>query len=562
MEPGYTAAPEAQAVLSRGDRRAEVAFLAGFRDANGAATGCSLLQYAQQCGVPESTVRHWVSRAQSSGAPKGFVDFVESPEGLVFLHRIVLAAMFVLTQVIGGGVRAVCIFLELSGLWRVVAAGYGTQQVAVKEMEEAIVAFGVDERAKLAAEMAPRDITITQDETFHEQPCLVAMEPVSNFIFVEEHAPDRRAETWANAVERGLKDIPVKVIQSTSDEGSALLRQTRESGAHHSPDLFHPQQDISRATSLPLQRQEKEAKQAASEATLHLGSLINEAEAYQAQPKGPGRPRDYDKQLQSADEEVKVAEAALAKAKANREEVREAARAISQSYHPFDLVTGATRDAATVQADLQAEFTRITQIAETVGLSARCWELLKKAQRLLPQMVKTIDFVHNLIQEKISALDLPPAVEEVVSGLLVPVCYLEEVIRKAPTAEARSKLRTTITSLRALLESPWSALAGLTPTERDLLHRVARECAQIFQRSSSNVEGRNGVLALHHHLIHALSPRKLQALTVIHNYWTTRVDGTTAAERFFGQRHRDLFEHLLAILPPPKRPAARRAVWH
>ncbi len=561
MEPGYSAAPEAQAILSRGDRRAEVAFLAGFRDANGA-TGCSLLQHAQQCGVPESTVRHWVSRAQSSGAPKGFVDFVESPEGLVLLHRIVLAAMFVLTQVIGGGVRAVCIFLELSGLWRVVAAGYGTQQVAVKEMEEAIVAFGVDERVKLAAEMAPRDITMTQDETFHEQPCLVAMEPVSNLILVEEHAEDRRAETWAAAVERGLKDLPVKVIQSTSDEGSALLRQARESGAHHSPDLFHPQQDISRATSLPLRRQEETARQEVSEATLHLESLVDEAEAYQAQPRGPGRPPDYNQRIESADEELMAAEAALAQAKAHREEVREAARAISQSYHPFDLETGATRDAAAVEADLQTQFSRLTQIAEVVGLSARCRALLDKAQRLLPQMVATIAFVHTLIRKKISGLDLTPAVQKVVFGLLIPVCYLEEVIRKAPTAEARSKLRTTITSLCALLESPESALAGLAPTERDLLYRIARECAQLFQRSSSNVEGRNGVLALHHHLIHALSPRKLQALTVIHNYWTTRVDGTTAAERFFGQRHSDLFEHLLATLPPPKRPAARRAVWH
>lgn len=557
MQPGYGTDQKAQAVPARGDRRAEVVLLAGFQEAQ-KNSSCSLLQFAQKSGVPESTVRHWVTRAQASGAPKGFVDFVESPEGLVLLHRIVLAAIFVLTQVVGGGVRSVCRFLELSGLWRVVAAGYGTQQAAVKAMEEAIVAFGEEEQGRLAAKMTPRKITVARDETFHEQPCLVAIEPVSNFILVEEHANDRCTETWAAAMEQGLKDLPVKVIQSTSDEGSALLSLARKSGVHHSPDLFHPQQDISRATSLPLRRQEEDARQAATEAALHLEDLINEAEDYEAQPAGPGRPRDYDRRLEDAHEEQMAAEAALTEASARREEVREAARAISQSYHLFDLKTGAIREDAAVEADLLAQFARMDRVADEVGLSDKCRALLDKARRLLPKMVATIAFVHTLIRNKIAVLDLAPAVEAAVSDLLIPVCYLEEVVRKLPTAEARSALRSTIASLRVLLENPGSPLAGLATDERDLLNRVARECAQLFQRSSSNVEGRNGVLALHHHLIHLLSPRKLQALTVVHNFSITRADSTTAAGRFFGQRHRDLFEHLLTVLPPPKRPAARR----
>ena len=38
-----------------------------------------------------------------------------------------------------------------------------------------------------------------------------------------------------------------------------------------------------------------------------------------------------------------------------------------------------------------------------------------------------------------------------------------------------------------------------------------------------------------------------------------RSDGLTPAERFFEQSHDDLFQYLLLTLPPPKRPAARRA---
>ena len=74
------------------------------------------------------------------------------------------------------------------------------------------------------------------------------------------------------------------------------------------------------------------------------------------------------------------------------------------------------------------------------------------------------------------------------------------------------------------------------------------------------MEGRNGQLSLRHHGLHRLTPRKLGALKVIHNYLVERPDGTTAAERFFGTRPQPLFAWLLARLPLPARPhRSRRA---
>ncbi|WP_353889310.1 DUF6399 domain-containing protein [uncultured Desulfobacter sp.] len=54
--------------------------------------------------------------------------------------------------------------------------------------------------------------------------------------------------------------------------------------------------------------------------------------------------------------------------------------------------------------------------------------------------------------------------------------------------------------------------------ETALLESIAVECAQIFQRSSSCVEGRNGHLSLYHHSLHRLSDRKLEALTAVHEF--------------------------------------------
>ena len=62
---------------------------------------------------------------------------------------------------------------------------------------------------------------------------------------------------------------------------------------------------------------------------------------------------------------------------------------------------------------------------------------------------------------------------------------------------------------------------------------------------------------LRHHGLHKLSDRKLGALTVIHNYYIKRADGTTAADRFFDKKGEDLFEYLLKKMPYPGRSGKR-----
>ena len=74
------------------------------------------------------------------------------------------------------------------------------------------------------------------------------------------------------------------------------------------------------------------------------------------------------------------------------------------------------------------------------------------------------------------------------------------------------------------------------------LKQQAKMLAEVFQRSSSNVEGRNGSLSLRNHQLRGLEhPRKRECLTAVHNLCLTRADGTTAAERFFGQKPCSMF---------------------
>ena len=90
--------------------------------------------------------------------------------------------------------------------------------------------------------------------------------------------------------------------------------------------------------------------------------------------------------------------------------------------------------------------------------------------------------------------------------------------RKAKTAEQRKHICQQAEQMLAGLVGN-TAWENIDSTEQNRLSSAAKKCAQFFQRSSSCVEGRNGYLSLRHHGLHHLSNRKLNALTVIHNYF-------------------------------------------
>ena len=117
-------------------------------------------------------------------------------------------------------------------------------------------------REELASTMPSKPITVCEDETFHPDTCLVAIEPVSNFILLERYVERRDAETWNAEMDQALHGLPVQVVQSSSDQGAALLRHAKDRGAHHSPDVFHPQHDLIQATALALAHRVRRAAEA------------------------------------------------------------------------------------------------------------------------------------------------------------------------------------------------------------------------------------------------------------------------------------------------------------
>lgn len=451
-----------------------------------------------------------------------------------------------------------CQFLELSGLAQFVAPSYGAQRKVTVAMEETITEFGREEQERLSQDMTSKQITVCEDETFHPSVCLVAIDPVSNFILLEQYADNRQGETWTNALAEATAGLPIEIVQSTSDEGRGLLRHVEtDLGVHHSPDLFHVQQELVRGTSGVLTSKTRQAEEAVAETTERL-SARREAQVAYEERGDLACASEQAEQLAQAEVQEQAARRTLETAQSWQERAKAAIQGINATYHPYDLETGAARSAEEVSASLEQCFAEIEAVATEAELSKSCHDRIAKAKRVKSAMVATVAFFWLTVEAKIEALELTKEIEQTVYDNLIPGIYLHLVSEKAQDAEQGRVFQNKSEELLASVRNRDGLLADLELEEKVVIEQVALECAQLFQRSSSCVEGRNGQLALRHHSLHRISDRKLAALTTTHNYFVKRSDGTTAAERFFGAKPKNLFEWLLDHVELPGRPAQKR----
>jgi len=479
--------------------------------------------------------------------------------GTAFLHRLALGAHFVITMSGTGSVRHVCQLFELTGLHQFIASSYAAQYDVSTEMEQVIIDFDHCERKRLATSMQPKEIAVCQDETFHPETCLVAIEPASNFILVEKYADSRKASEWTKAMQEATRGLPVSIVQSASDEGSGILHHVRSDlGAQHAPDLFHVQNEIVKGTSVVLAGKKKIAQERLELATQRVDSRMRQKEDYRQTAHGPGRPVEFDKRIEAAVQIQEQARKDLETADSHQVRMKEAIQKISRAYHPVDIETGKMKQADEVSRSLNDCFTEIEAVASEANLLEPSLKRILKAKKLVVDMVAVILFYHMHIQAKVEALSLPPKVEQAVMDTLIPGLYIKRLSKQAKSADERRRLRMLSQNILGSLQAEDGAFGALSAEELKLIENTGAECANLFQRSSSCVEGRNGQLSLRHHGLHRLSNRKLSALTAVHNYFIKRPDGTTAAERFFGTKPREMFDFLLAAVDLPGRPARRR----
>lgn len=505
----------------------------------------SLRQSAKDHGIPFETLRNWVVRYDEIDLAPDVVAFFESPAGLVFLHGMMVTLHVEFTKVGSASIRDVVRFLERTGLDSFVAASLGSQQKYSRKIDEQLCAFGETESKRLAIDMPEKLIAVVEDETFHAgKMCLVVIEPVSNYIIMEVYADKRDGETWTRLVKQALENLKVEVVWQSSDEAKGLRKHANVGlGVHHAPDLFHIQQEIVQGTSRALAAIEKQAHQ-----------QYQEAMAKTPQPNPDSQLR-FEPGPKVKREQTKARED-LEQATLNLQNVREARKGISGTYHPYDPFTSKPHTPESIASNLETHFQTIETAIAHLGKSSH--KKVAKAKRLVSSIINTVVCFFCLVETLVEQVTASPVLREQLQTILIPGFYLLEVSRKEKDPERKQKILDKALSLLFPFHQRAGPFADLTDAEYSLLEKTALDCASHFQRSSSCVEGRNAHLARYHRGFHRLSNRRLSALTVIHNFYIRRSDGTTSAERFFGSQHNDLFEWLLGRIKFPARPHNRK----
>jgi hypothetical protein len=326
--------------------------------------------------------------------------------------------------------------------------------------------------------------------------------------------------------------------------------------------LFHVQHELVKAISGPMATKERAAHKAVTEATEQLERLQSEPHNAGDEPEkhATGRSPKKPVSLEQAEQALEAARREPERLAQQRQQVSTSIRGIGHAYHFVDLERGVRRNGRLIAADIHGHIEQIRAIAQHEGLSQSCLDRIDKAERVVPKMQATIEFVSGYVRQQVDQLDLTQPVSFAMHAKLIPSYYLDRVAQTRTVSDGEP-LRELAERLRAPLCAPGGVLSALSPEAQDQLHETAKRLAAVFQRSSSNVEGRNGYLSLRNHQLRGLDlPRKRECFTAMHNFFLTRSDGTTAAERFFGQKPRSMFAAILAsveLAPAPLRPPRR-----
>jgi Family of unknown function (DUF6399) len=507
---------------------------------------------AERLAIPHATFNYW-TRHYSPAAGDPVDSFFRSAAGELVLRRILTAALVVFQQRGACGIRLVSEFLHLAQLDRFVAASRGALAPLAAHLESRLVAFRDNEQPPLAQQMKPRAITLVPDEHFHSgKPCLVAIEPVSNFIAVECYRDRRDADTWKEAIKEGTQGMPVEIVQLTSDLARALV-SCAEKGLQvaHTPDLFHGQRDLLKPLLWPLTRPIQQSEKGLEKAKKHTEKL--DAPVRTVQP-----PQAVEALIEAVRNEIAI-EKCLEQAKERQEQAVQEVRGVADDYHPFDRQTGRPVTAEEVGKRLSKHVDALEQVAAEAELGEKPNSAITKARTWVATLMGCVAWFWGVVNARVEAMELSEEQEQQVREKLLAGHYWAMAAGRARTAEERNRLKEMAEGLRKEAWQEGGALSALPEEGKKQVEEVVQQSAGLFQRSSSCVEGRNGRLSLQQHGHSRVSEQRLKALTVIHNYMVKRTDGTTAAQRFFGQQHKDVFAWLLERMPDLPRPAQNRA---
>lgn len=297
------------------------------------------------------------------------------------------------------------------------------------------------------------------------------------------------------------------------------------------PDLFHFQQDLARGIGAPIGKAWKKAKQAYYEAKDQYGAR-------------------------------KPLETAYLRLDICRNRYQNGMHGINKAIQPFTK-TGEFKTAKVIRRSIISCVTLIEKQAEKIDKEVK-EKVVAKIFAQIPDILKGIESWQQWATQSATIFVAKENIEisdrELKKWLLhylLPVFLWELTLRRIPRKQKNKKL---IKAYKEIQQNARDKLKGsnlekfISPEQYNSCVDWAKQTARTFQRSSSQVEGRNGYLAFVHKANRGMPNQRLKVLTVVHNFNIRSWDGKTPAERLFKQDFPDLFEFILENVTGFKEP--------
>jgi hypothetical protein len=473
--------------------------------------------------------------------------FWETEAGQAWLCLLVIGTLYTFGLKGNQGAERISEFLKLVRVNTHVGVSPTALRTMMREMEELLVEFGQMQEEEQRQEGVEREIVGSGDETwFNDKMLLVLMDLISGYLVLEEEAKDRSYETWEAKAQSRLKQLGLRVRHFISDRGKSLVKLATSSlGCLAGADIFHAQYDLSKWLGRSLHGKFGRASQQLQEAEEKMASLAEKKAA----------PEEIGKQEQC----IEQCREKLKGIEAGRQAYHQAQRSVSAAVHAFSVEENTPQSSEQVESLLEEEAQRFEEIAEEQSVPDNK-DAVGKFRRQIKDVASIVDAWWLWTKESLDR-GLSAEIRYWLLHILLPVIYWHHQLQKTQNPEMKKLYEVALRQAQSTCAAH-PVTQTMSKKDLDRWRSWAKWASGNFHRASSAVEGRNGCLAQCYHNGRGLTNRRLKALTTIHNYDTRRHDGSTPAERLYGEQFPDLFEWLLGqmgALPLPRKARQRTA---
>lgn len=482
---------------------------------------------ANETGISKSSAHRYRQGVKLRNQyPESF--FWETEAGYDWLIILVCATLYIFGIRCCTGTETISLFFKTIRLDRHIGVSPSSLNRMISDIEKYILKY---------KETYEKDNNVTghgvvgADETFFDKMILVMIELTSGYIVLEEPSEDRTYETWKEKSLQALKNLGIKPLYMVSDNAKALVKLGLKGiGCNRIPDLFHAMNEIAKVMGVRFANKAASTHRKLSEAIIALEFLIESDKC------SPEKIQEKQIQIELLQDEHKD----IIKGQTN---YYKELHNFTKNVHPFSIDSNLPRTSEDVQKTLLSVIQSHRNLAEEYGIKDNK-NGLGKVEKQIPDIAALIDIWWVWTKESIMQFDLDEEKADWMLYYFLPTIYWQTQLKRTSSEALREDYKIVVERvLDSFTNHPLTS--NIPDDEMEQYQSWAHWIVTKFQRTSSAVEGRNGVLSRMNHNQRSIPTTRLKVSTVIHNFGIKRRDGTTSAERLFGKKFPDLFEWIV-----------------